>query len=97
LWPKLQSKVVYATNISTAKQLAQSGNADAAFTAYSLVLHEKGTIHVVDADLHRPIDQALAMVKSSKRMASARRFSAFITGPDGRAILGRFGYLQPPS
>src|SRR5579872_1037384 len=44
LWEPLQSKIVYANSISMAKQLAATGNADAAFTAYSLVLHDKGTI-----------------------------------------------------
>jgi len=36
LWDVLQPKVVFANNISQAKQFAISGNADAAFTAYSL-------------------------------------------------------------
>jgi molybdate transport system substrate-binding protein len=44
LWDKLQSKFVYANSISAAKQLAESGNADAAFTAYSLVLQESGVV-----------------------------------------------------
>lgn len=95
LWSKLQPKVVYATNISTAKQFAQSGNADAAFTAYSLVLQEKGTVYVVPADLHRSIDQALGVLTSSKRTAGARRFASFVCGAEGQSILQRFGYLHP--
>ena len=34
--------MVYANNVSMAKQFAASGNADAAFTAYSLVFRESG-------------------------------------------------------
>ena len=62
LWDAVQPKIVYANNISMAKQLAASGNADAAFTAYSLVLHDKGTVLKIDPHLYHPIEQALAIV-----------------------------------
>ena len=42
LWRAVQPKVVYAENITMAKQYAQTGNADASFTAYSLVFREPG-------------------------------------------------------
>ena len=67
IWDKVQLKVVYASNINMAKQFASTGNADAAFTAYSLVLGEKGRIIVVDERLHRPIDQAAGIVAGSAR------------------------------
>jgi len=44
LWNAVQPKLVYGTSISMAKQFAASGSANAAFTAYSLVLNDKGTI-----------------------------------------------------
>ena len=37
LWDKVEHKLVYATTISQAKQLAATGNADVTLTAYSLV------------------------------------------------------------
>jgi molybdate transport system substrate-binding protein len=42
IWGRVQPKVVYADNISMAKQYGTSGNADAVFTAYSLVLKGSG-------------------------------------------------------
>jgi molybdate transport system substrate-binding protein len=95
LWDKVKSKVVYASSISQAKQLAASGNADVAFTAYSLVLHDKGTVLKVDASLYRPIEQALAIVAASRQAESAQQFRAFVLGPEGRAILSKDGYLLP--
>ena len=74
LWEPLQSKIVYANSISMAKQLAATGNADAAFTAYSLVLHDKGTVLKVASSLYRPIEQALAIVGSTSRMREAEQF-----------------------
>jgi molybdate transport system substrate-binding protein len=95
LWEPLQPKIVYANSISMAKQLAASGNADAAFTAYSLVLHERGTVLKVDPALYHPIEQALGIVASTSRMEEAQQFRSFLLGPEGRAILAKSGYLLP--
>jgi molybdate transport system substrate-binding protein len=95
LWLALEPRVVYANTISQAKQLAASGNADAAFTAYSLLLHDEGTIVKIDPHLYRPIEQALAIVASSGLAGQAQQFRSFLLGPDGRAILTKNGYLLP--
>ena len=95
LWESLQRKIVYANSISMAKQLAASGNADAAFTAYSLVLHDKGEVWKVDPSLYRPIEQALAILASTSHAQEAQQFRSFLLGPEGRAILARNGYLVP--
>jgi molybdate transport system substrate-binding protein len=93
IWDKVQPKVVYANNINMAKQYAATGNADAAFTAYSLVQHESGRVIIVDEKLHQPIDQAVGVVSASSRKDDARRFVSFLTGKEGRSMLERFGYL----
>jgi molybdate transport system substrate-binding protein len=95
LWPRIQTKVVYAENIQIAKQYAESGNADAAFTAYSLVLRSGGNSILVDEKLHAPIDQALAVVQHSGKQDAAQKFARFVLGPKGREILARYGYLLP--
>lgn len=95
IWANVQPKIVYAGNIGMAKQFAATGNADAAFTAYSLLLGEKGTIVVVDPKLHAPLDQALAVVASSRQPKNARRFVAFVLGSGGRSILSKYGYKVP--
>jgi molybdate transport system substrate-binding protein len=95
LWEPLQRKIVYANSISMAKQLAATGNADAAFTAYSLVLHDRGMVLKVDPQLYRPIEQALAIVASTRQLEKAKQFRSFLFGPEGRAILAKNGYLLP--
>ena len=92
LWAAIEPKVVYAENINMSKQYAFSGNADAAFTAYSLVLHDKGSAILIDRKLYRPIDQAMGVLKSSKHPDAARRFEEFVTSGPGVAILRRWGY-----
>lgn len=96
LWDKLQPKIVYAPNINMAKQQAASGNADAAFTAYSLVQKERGQVILVDAALYAPIDQALAVVAQAKNPEGARRFTAYLLSASGQAALRRHGYLAAP-
>ena len=95
LWETLQPKIVYANSISMAKQMATTGNADATFTAYSLVLHDKGIVVKVDPHLYRPIEQALAIVASSPRLEEAKQFRSFLLGAEGRMILANNGYLLP--
>jgi len=95
LWDAVQPKLVYGTSISMAKQFAASGSANAAFTAYSLVLHEKGRILKIDPRLHKPIEQAMGIVASSAHREQARQFCSFLLGEDGRTILANSGYLLP--
>lgn len=95
LWEQIQSKLVYANNIGMAKQLAESGNADAAFTAYSLVFRESGTVLKPDPALYRPIEQALAIVPAPAHPAEARRFVSFLLGGEGQSILTKNGYSTP--
>jgi molybdate transport system substrate-binding protein len=95
LWDQIEKKIVYAPSISIAKQYADTGNAEAAFTALALTIKESGNQFPVDGKLHKPIDQALAIVKDSKDQKDARAFIAFLSSSDGRAIFKRFGYTQP--
>ena len=95
LWEKVQPKLVYAENIGMAKQYAASGNTEAAFTAYSLVIKDGGKALLVDEKMHRPIEQALGIVKGSKNPDAARRYTQFVLSPTGGAILESYGYLAP--
>lgn len=95
LWDAVQPKLVYGTSISMAKQYAASGSANAAFTAYSLVLHEKGTVLKIDPKLYRPIEQAMGIVAASAHQEEAKQFRSFLLGAEGRAILASNGYLLP--
>ncbi|MGA2713437.1 MAG: molybdate ABC transporter substrate-binding protein [Bryobacteraceae bacterium] len=89
---KVGAKIVYSDNINMAKQYGESGNADAVFTAYSLVLKERGKVIRIDEKLHRPITQELGVIGTSTHKAEAAKFADFILHGKGRAILSDFGY-----
>ncbi len=95
LWDRIQPKIVYAENISMARQYGDSGNADAVFTAYSLVLKEAGKTLQVEEKLHQPIEQELGIVAASKHPAAAREFEDFLLKGAGRDLLRQYGYRFP--
>lgn len=89
VWAKLSGKIVYGENVRQALQYAESGNADAVITAWSLIF-DKGGVQL-PAAWHEPIRQTGAVVTSSKNPEAARRFLNFLISPEGRTLLGRFG------
>lgn len=92
IWDAVQARIVYADNISMAKQYGMSKNADAVFTAYSLVLKEAGNVIQVDEALHQPIVQKLGVLGHSPRRDAAQSFTQFVLSEPGRAVLARYGY-----
>lgn len=92
LWETVQPRIVFAQNVSMATQYAATGNADAAFTALALVYDKEGRKIEVPANLHAPIDQAIAVLRGSAKPEQARKFVAFIAGRKAREIFKRYGY-----
>ncbi|HYP28589.1 MAG TPA: molybdate ABC transporter substrate-binding protein [Blastocatellia bacterium] len=94
LWPRLESRVVYATNVAQAKQFTASGNADAAFIPLSLVRAGEGSYIEIESRLHAPLDQAMGVIEASNNKDSARSFGEFVLSDEGQSIMGRFGYVR---
>jgi molybdate transport system substrate-binding protein len=92
LWDRVKAKIVYADNIGMAKQYGTSGNADAVFTAWSLVLKEKGKVLPLEEALHKPIVQEMGIMSKSANPVAARAFAAFLITGKGREILSSHGY-----
>ena len=92
IWSEVEPKIVYAQNVSQAKQFASSGNADAAFIPRSLVKTGEGHFVEIDERLHRPIEQAIGIVSATKEETTARAFIAFVLSEEGQSLLESFGY-----
>jgi molybdate transport system substrate-binding protein len=95
LWPLVEPRVIYGQNVSQVRQYAATGNVDAAFIPLALVREGEGRAIAIDEHLHRPINQALAIIKASGKQEDAGRFAEFVLSPEGRALLERYGYYQP--
>jgi len=95
LWEELKPKLVYGDNIRQTLQYAETGNVDVAIVALSLSRQSKGRWVLISEELHQPIDQGLAVIKSTKNESAARAFGNFVTGPRGREILEKYGFAFP--
>ena len=92
IWDQVKDRIVYAENINMAREYGTSKNADAVFTAYSLVLKEPGKVIQVDAAMHQPIVQKLGVLARTSHREWADSFTNFVLHGGGRAILMRYGY-----
>jgi molybdate transport system substrate-binding protein len=93
LWPALESKIVQAENVRQALQFAQTGNADVAIVALSLVAKDTtGTSLAVDPALHGAIEQTLVVCRHGKNAAGGREFAKLVESSDGQALLKRYGF-----
>lgn len=95
LWAIVEPRLVYGENVRQALQFIQTGDAQAGIVALSVADAPEITWTLIDADLHNPLRQALAVVKSSSQPDAARAFAAFINGPEGRPIMQRYGFVLP--
>ncbi|MDZ7778394.1 MAG: molybdate ABC transporter substrate-binding protein [Gemmatimonadota bacterium] len=102
VWEEIAPRLVLGESVAHALQFVRTGNADAGLVALSLV-HAAGdgadeappAYRVVDADLHPPLRQVAGVVRASTRPEEARAFLAFVSSPEGRAILRGHGFEAP--
>jgi molybdate transport system substrate-binding protein len=96
VWPAVKSRVVLADNVRQALQHAESGNAEAAIVALSLMTGERRGHHLLlDEELHDPLEQVLVVCPGGENEAEARAFSELAGSETGQAILARHGFGRP--
>jgi molybdate transport system substrate-binding protein len=101
LFEKAEGRLVYGENVSQVGQHVLSGNADAGFTAKSLVVAGpaagKGAWVEVDTALYRPIAQGVVVTRrgAEEYPEASRKFLAWMRSEPARAILSRYGYSLP--
>ena len=95
IWDAVKDKIVFGENVRVAMQYAETGNVDVSIVALSLSVQSKGRWVLIPEQLHNPLDQALAVIKSTKHEQEARRFVAFVNGPEGRPIMRKYGFILP--
>lgn len=92
VWDRVQSKLVYADNIRQTLQYAQTGNVEVAIVALSLSVQSNGRWSLIPEELHQPIHQGLAVMKTTQNEQAARAFASFISSPQGKAVMKKYGF-----
>ncbi|MCL4828057.1 MAG: molybdate ABC transporter substrate-binding protein [Caldilinea sp.] len=95
VWELVEPKLVYGENGRQTLQFVQTGDAQAGIVALSIADVPEISWTLIDADLHTPLLQALAVVRSSPQPDAASAFAAFINGEEGRPIMQRYGFVLP--
>lgn len=100
LHAQVAPKLVLGENVAQAAQLVDTGNADAGVFALSLALspplRERGRSWRVPDDAYPRLEQGGVVLGWARDPAATRELQRFLTGPEGRAILERFGFGLPP-
>lgn len=93
LWPAIQSRLVLGENVSQATQFVSTHAAAVGLVALSLATAPEVAARthygVVDASLHPPIVQRMALHRLAP--ASAQRFYAFLQSDDAKKVLSSHG------
>lgn len=99
LWEEIQPRLVLGENISQTAQFVASGAADIGVIALSLAiappLCHQGRYTLVPSDLHPPILQGALVLSDAAHTVAATAFLDFVLGPEGRAVLDRYGFPLP--
>lgn len=95
IWEQLQGKIVRGENVRQALQYVQSGDAQVGILALSIVDVPEISWTLIEDDLHEPLDQALAVLATSKEPDLARQFASYINGQAGRLVMRQYGFLLP--
>jgi molybdate transport system substrate-binding protein len=100
LWDRLQPKLVFSENVRQALDYVARGEVDAGFV-YTTDAVTRGT-QVKEAfrapeDTYRPVLYPVAVVAGSRHAAIAQAYLDLLLSRDGQVVLGRFGFLPPPT
>ncbi len=95
IWQELQPKLVLGENIKQTQQYAETGNVDVAIVALSLSVNQPGKWVLIPSELHKPLDQMLAVPKAAPYPEVAKRFAAFVNSEKGRPLMQKYGFVLP--
>ncbi|CAA9323985.1 Molybdenum ABC transporter, substrate-binding protein ModA [uncultured Leptolyngbya sp.] len=95
VWDALQPKLVLGENIRQTQQYVETGNVEVAIVALANSVNQPGKWVLLPAELHKPLEQMLAVPKSAPHPEAAKEFAAFINGEKGRPLMRKYGFVLP--
>jgi molybdate transport system substrate-binding protein len=99
IYEAVSPRLVLGENVTQALQFVESGNADIGIVALSLALappvRDRGRHWEIPSDRHPRLEQGGVILSWAKGIGAAESLRAFLSGPDGRRILARYGFVAP--
>lgn len=99
VYEAVKDKLVLGENIAQTSQFVESGNADVGIIALALalapVMKDKGQYWEVPLDAYPRMEQGGAILKRAQDVELAKRFRDYLIGPQGKALLERYGFFLP--
>lgn len=98
LWKQVIDKVIPTENVRACLAAVESGNVDAGivYKTDALISKRVKVAYEVAAADGPKISYPLAVVKDSKQAEAARKFAAYLAGPEARAVFVKYGFLPAP-
>jgi len=99
VYDDVKDRLILGENIAQTAQFVESGSADVGIIALSLALapamRDKGRYWTIPLDAYPRLEQGGVILTWAKDMEATQALVAFITGPEGKVILKRYGFMLP--
>jgi molybdate transport system substrate-binding protein len=95
VYDKIKDKLVFGENINQATTFVETGAAEIGITGYSVVANKiaagEGKFAYVDSKLYDPLYYGTVIIKSTKNLAEAKQFVAFLKSDTAVKIFAKYG------
>jgi len=93
-WDKVKDRVVGAESVRAALALVERGEATAGivYSTDAAIAKNVKIVATFPADSHPPVEYPFEIVKGLDTPAT-REFFAFLTGPEAKAVYGKYGFV----
>lgn len=96
LWQALQPKIINTQHVRQSLDYVARGEVDAGFVYNTDAALMKDKVKVLKTvPTEKPVSYPIAVTKQSKAPAEAKRFTAYVLSPKGRAVLDKYGFKKP--
>lgn len=94
IWEDIQPRLVYGENVRQTLIYIQRGEVEAGIVALSVASVPEINYVLIDDKMHKPLNQALGTLSSTKKEKTAREFIKYVN-TNGRPIMKKYGFLLP--
>lgn len=97
IWSAIKSKLVFANNVRQVLASVETGNADAGlvYITDAKISAKVKIVVIADEKYHSPIIYPLAVIKSSKNVDAAKKFSQFLSSNQAKAVFKKYRFILP--